>query len=89
MESLKSCTLHADETGWRVSGKTHWLRCFAGDERVFYMIDRSRGSPVLQKFFAESFKGTLTTDFWSPHKAVVCADKQNYWPHPARCRRDP
>ena len=24
-ESLQSATLHADETGWRVSGQTHWL----------------------------------------------------------------
>ena len=66
-ESLKSSKLHADETGWRVSGKTHWLWCFAGDESVFYMIDRSRGSPALQKFFTEAFEGTLITDFWSPY----------------------
>jgi len=80
-ESLKSSKLHADETGWRVSGKTHWLWCFAGDESVFYMIDRSRGSPALQKFFTEAFEGTLITDFWSPYDAVVCADKQKCWPH--------
>ncbi|MEM8910276.1 MAG: IS66 family transposase [Planctomycetota bacterium] len=80
-ESLQSGKLHADETGWRVSGKTHWLWCFAGDESVFYMIDRSRGSPALQKFFTEAFEGTLITDFWSPYDAVVCADKQKCWPH--------
>ncbi|MEM8912073.1 MAG: transposase [Planctomycetota bacterium] len=47
-ESLQSGKLHGDETGWRGSGNTHWLWCFAGDESVFYMIDRSRGSPVLR-----------------------------------------
>lgn len=80
-ESLDSLKLHADETSWRVSGKTHWLWCFAGDDSVFYMIDRSRGSPALQKFFTEAFEGTLITDFWSPYDAVVCADKQKCWPH--------
>lgn len=80
-ESLASGKLHADETGWRVAGKTHWLWCFASDQSVFYMIDRSRGSPVIQKFFCDAFEGTLITDFWSPYDAVVCADKQKCWPH--------
>ena len=80
-ESLQSATLHADETGWRVGGKTHWLWCFANTESVFYLIDRSRGSPALLKFFTAAFEGTLITDFWSPYDAVVCADKQKCWPH--------
>ena len=80
-ESLQSATLHADETGWRVGGTTHWLWCFANSESVFYLIDRSRGSPALLKFFTTAFEGTLITDFWSPYDAVVCADKQKCWPH--------
>ena len=80
-ESLQSATLHADETGWRVCGQTHWLWCFANTESVFYLIDRSRGSPALLKFFTTAFEGTLITDFWSPYDAVVCADKQKCWPH--------
>lgn len=80
-DSLGSAKLHADETGWRVAGKTHWLWCFANEENAFYMIDRSRGSPALQKFFTDAFEGTLITDFWSPYDAVVCADKQKCWPH--------
>lgn len=80
-ECLDSATLHADETSWRVSGKTHWLWCFANPENVFYMIERSRGSPALLKFFTKAFEGTLITDFWSPYDAVICADKQKCWPH--------
>lgn len=45
------------------------------------MIDRSRGSPALQKFFTRHFEGTLITDFWSPYDAIVCADQQKCWPH--------
>lgn len=80
-ESLESAKLHADETGWRVSGQTHWLWCFVGTETVYYMIDRSRGSPALRKFFTRYFDGTLITDFWAPYDAIDCADQQKCWPH--------
>lgn len=80
-QSLNGSKLHADETGWRVEGKTHWLWCFASDDLCYYMIDRSRGSPALQKFFTRYFEGTLISDFWSPYDAVHCADQQKCWPH--------
>ena len=78
---LDSGRLHADETGWRVSGKTHWLWCFGNDTSVFYMIDRSRGSPAIKKFFTRAFEGVLITDFWSLYDSVCCAEKQKCWPH--------
>ena len=80
-DCLASAKLHADETGWRVNGQTHWLWCFAGVDSTFYMIDRSRGSPALSKFFVEHFEGVLITDFWSPYDAISCADQQKCWPH--------
>jgi hypothetical protein len=75
-EALESAVLHGDETGWRVNGKTHWLWCFGNPELTYFMIDRSRGSPALQKFFTEEFHGTLVTDFWGAYNAVACADRQ-------------
>ncbi|MCR9117425.1 MAG: IS66 family transposase [bacterium] len=80
-DCLASAKLHADETGWRVNGQTHWLCCFAGVDATFYMIDRSRGSPAISKFFVEHFDGVLITDFWSPYDAISCADQQKCWPH--------
>jgi len=68
--------LHADETGWRVNGVTYWLWCFANDRACYYMIDRCRGSPALQKFFTEAFEGVLITDFWSPYESVCAEDRQ-------------
>ena len=38
---LESAVLHADETGWRVNGKTHWLWCFTNQDTTFYMIHPS------------------------------------------------
>ena len=71
--ALDSGTLHADETSWRVGGKTHWLWCFATDTLTYFMIDRSRGSPALKKFFTKKFAGTLVTDFWGAYNKVACA----------------
>jgi transposase len=59
---LATACLHADETGWRVDGQTHWLWCFCDRTTCLYMIDRSRGGPALKQFFDEAFEGTLVTD---------------------------
>src|SRR5512143_4079494 len=80
-QALSSVVLHADETGWRVQGKTHWLWCFTTTDLTYSMIDRSRGSPALKKFFKKEFAGVLVTDFWAAYNAVVCAQKQKCLPH--------
>lgn len=70
-EAKASATLHADETGWRVNGDTHWLWCFCNHVNCYYLIDESRGSDVLKGFFTESFKGVLMSDFWGPYQSVL------------------
>jgi len=80
-EALNSAVLFADETSWRVVGKTYWLWCFATQDVTYYMIDRSRGSPALMKFFIQEFGGTLVSDFWGPYNAVVCAFRQKCLAH--------
>lgn len=80
-EARNSAVLHADETGWRVNGKTHWLWCFANNNVTYFVIDRSRASPVVKRFFKNSFKGKLVTDFWGSYNAVVCAGKQKCLAH--------
>ena len=73
-EARNSATLHADETGWRVNGETHWLWCFCnrgGGANCFYMIEESRGSDVLREFFTSAFRGVLMSDFWGPYQSVV------------------
>jgi transposase len=68
--------LHADETGWRVDGQTHWLWCFCDTRSCLYLIDRSRGGPALRKFFTDAFAGTLVTDFWAAYEQVAADDRQ-------------
>ena len=80
-QALDSAVLHADETGWRVDGRTHWLWRFTTADLTYYMIDRRRGGPALKRFFKKEFAGVLVTDFWSAYNAVVCAHKQKCLPH--------
>jgi len=75
-QARRSAVLHADETGWRVAGQTCWLWCFANGQVCYYMIDRCRGSPALQKFFIEAFAGTLVHDFWAAYRSFDADDRQ-------------
>lgn len=78
---LDAKVMFADETGWRVKGKTWWLWCFTTADATYYMIDRCRGSPALVKFFIREFRGILVSDFWGAYNAVVCLAKQKCIPH--------
>jgi len=75
-EAKRSAYLHADETGWRVRGRTCWLWCFTNHHNCYYLIDRCRGSPVLQQFFDEAFDGILLHDFWTAYESIDVADRQ-------------
>ncbi len=77
---LDAGVLHADETGWRVEGRTWWLWCFATTDATFYLIDESRGHPALDQFFVAEFGGVLVSDFWAAYDAVG-RTKQKCWPH--------
>lgn len=69
-EMLASAVLHADETGWRVNGKTQWLWCFTNHDATFYMIHPSRGDPALFEFFRDTFQGILVSDFWACYRHI-------------------
>ena len=88
-QALDSAVLHADETGWRVNGKTYWLWCFTTRDLTYYQIDKSRGAPVLKRFFKKEYAGLLVTDFWGAYNAVVCAHKQKCLPHLLRDLKRP
>jgi transposase len=78
---LNAKVMFADETGWRVKGKTWWLWCFTTADATYYLIDRCRGSPVIAKFFKRVFQGILVSDFWGAYNAVQCLAKQKCIPH--------
>lgn len=70
-DQARACAvLHADETGWRVSGLTWWLWCFAGKRVCYFLIDHCRGSPALERFFIKALDGILVTDFWAAYNQL-------------------
>lgn len=75
-ELRATACLHADETGWRVDGQTHWLWCFCDADSCLYLIDRSRGGEALRRFFEGAFAGTLVSDFWAAYQLVAADDRQ-------------
>jgi transposase len=81
LETRSGAVLHADETGWRVDGQTYWLWCFCNHRCCYHMIDASRGSEALRKFFTEAFDGTLVSDFWAAYESVCAGDYQKCLPH--------
>ena len=63
--------LNADETGWRVNGKTHWLWCFATPALTYYAIDPTRSGDVPRRLLAQCFEGTLVSDFFSAYNTLT------------------
>lgn len=80
-EAANSAVLHADETGWRLNGVTHWLWAFANKHLCYYLISPSRGSPVIEQVLGKLFQGILITDFWAAYNKVVALAKQKCFFH--------
>ena len=80
-QALQSPVLHADETGWRVNGRSRWLWCFTTASLTYYMIHASRGSPALKQFFLREYLGTLVSDFWAAYNLVLCPMRQTCLVH--------
>jgi transposase len=76
-----SAVLHADETGWRINGVTHWLWAFATRQYCYYLIDRRRGAAVVKQVLGTLFPGILITDFWGAYNAIATLAKQRCYFH--------
>jgi hypothetical protein len=73
LEDVKSgWVIFADETGWSVKGRLHWLWAFANPRSAFYWVDRGRGSPVVEAILGNIFSGVLVTDAWCAYHKIIC-----------------
>ena len=77
----QSGVLNADETGWRLNGITHWLWCFTTPRLCYYLITKSRGSPVVKEVLGVLFKGILICDFWGAYNKLSALAKQRCFYH--------
>jgi hypothetical protein len=77
----QSGILSADETGWRLNGITHWLWCFTTKTLCYYLITKSRGSPVIREVLGTVFRGILLCDFWGAYNKITALAKQRCFYH--------
>lgn len=77
----QSAVLSADETGWRLNGITHWLWCFVSSTLCYYVITRSRASPVVKQVLGRIFQGILICDFWGAYNKISALAKQRCFYH--------
>lgn len=54
---------HADETGWKINGKNHWLWAFVNEMWAYYRIHQSRASKVPKEILGNPVEGILISDF--------------------------
>jgi len=81
LEDIKSgAIMYADETGWKVRGKLHWLWIFANKRSAFYWPDKSRGGQVIEKLLGTCFQGLLISDAWHAYLKIK-SEKQTCMAH--------
>ena len=82
LESLKqSPFIHADETGWRLDGKNHWLWKFSNKKICASHIDKGRGQKVVENVLGKSYGGVLISDFLSAYNKIDAKAKQRCLVH--------
>lgn len=65
--------LHADETGVRCVGKTHWLHVASTATQSLFSYSPKRGvEGFSQAGVLPSYDGTLVHDFWGPYDTLGC-----------------
>ncbi len=79
----QSKIVHADETGWRESGRNGFIWSFStpGEEGVrYYEYDASRGQAVAKRILTEQFKAHLVSDYYVGYNDCACPH-QRCWIH--------
>ena len=73
--------IHADETGWRLDGKNHWLWKFSNKKICASHIDKGRGQKVVEDILGKDYSGVLISDFLSAYNKIKTKAKQRCLVH--------
>lgn len=77
----------ADETGWRVGGRSAWLHAFVLPKLTAYLIDPRRGVDASGRVIPAKFAGTLVHDGYASYHGYLEAGHQTCLAHLLRrCR---
>jgi transposase len=71
----------ADETGWQVAGRLHWLWVFVTAQVTVYRILDGRGFAEAGVVLEAHFAGLLVRDGWSPYRRFEHATHQTCLGH--------
>jgi len=81
-EALRtSPAVHADETGWRINGRSAWLWNFVTRSITYYAIRRSRGHGVVEEILGTFFPGVLVSDGLPTYDVVQVGGRQQCLAH--------
>lgn len=80
-ELKKGSFIHADETGWRLDGKNHWLWKFSDKHICVSHIDKGRGQKVVENILGKDYDGVLISDFLSAYNKIGTKAKQRCLVH--------
>ncbi|MDO9567334.1 MAG: IS66 family transposase [Candidatus Desulfaltia sp.] len=65
---IKSGVIHADESGFRVNNKLHWLHSNSTSLFTYYGIHKKRGKEAMDAIgILPGFKKTVVHDHWKPY----------------------
>ncbi|MFZ2602993.1 MAG: IS66 family transposase [Candidatus Omnitrophota bacterium] len=82
IQALKTGSfIHADETGWKMDGKTRWLWKFSNKKICISHIDKSRGQIVVDRIIGDKYNGVLISDFLSAYNKIPTKNKQRCLVH--------
>jgi transposase len=75
----RSESARVDETGWKLSGRRHWLWTAESDRGTVFHLGPSRGSRELVEMLGEGYGGIVTSDRWSAYR--IYERRQLCWAH--------
>jgi len=77
----------ADETGWKVNARLHWLWAYTTPDTTIYAIQPGRGFDEAATVLGADFAAVLVRDGWSPYRRFQTAMHQTCLAHLLRrCR---
>lgn len=81
LEAIRaSPVVHVDETGWTITGRSHWLWAFVTERLAAYTVDRSRGAVVPQAILGAEYPGVVVSDFHGAYTRLG-GHQQKCWVH--------
>lgn len=74
----------ADETGWRIGGKSAWLHVWVGERSTAYAIDPHRSADALERVIGLDWSGVLSHDGYATYDRFTEAVHQSCLAHVLR-----